>query len=139
MILVLLDAGANVMARDEYGITPLHRAVLHGDPRNIQTIFADGGDIMARTEGGNTPLHWAAKHGRVKNIQVLLDGGVDVLAKTDSGVTPPHWAADCSFCSSGIVQALLSAEADAKSEDNDGKRPWNFAKENLKIKGSDGY
>ena len=61
------------------------------------------------------------------------------MAKTDSGAMPLHWAADCSSCNSGIVEALLSAGADATNEDDNGKTPWDFAKDNLKFKGSSGY
>ena len=59
--------------------------------------------------------------------------------KKDSGATPLHWAANCSSCNSGILEALLSAGADATSEDETGQTPWNLAKENLKLKGSEGY
>ena len=79
-------------------------------------------------------LHRAAKHGRAENIQVLVYHGRDVLAKIDSGATPLHLAADCSSCNLGIVEALLSAGADATSEDEAGKTLWDLAKENLKFK-----
>ena len=59
--------------------------------------------------------------------------------KKDSGATPLHWAVDCSSCNSGIVEALLSAGADATSEDESGQIPWNFAKENLKFTGTEAY
>ena len=79
-----------MLARDEYSITPLHRAVLHRDPKNIETLLAVGGDVTARTAGGNTLFHLAAKHGRAENIQVLVYHGRDVLAKIDSVATPLH-------------------------------------------------
>ena len=139
VVTVLIDAGENVVARDEYGITPLHRAVLHEDPKNIETLLAAGGDVTARTAGGNTVFHLAAKHGRAENIQVPVYHGRDVFAKIDSVATPLHWAADCSSCNLGIFEALLSAGADATSEDEAGKTPWNFAKENLKFKSSEGH
>ena len=84
-------------------------------------------------------LHRAAKHGRAENIQVLVYHGRDFLAQIDSGATPLHWVADCSSCNLGIVEALLSAGADATSEDEAVKTPWKPAKENLKFKGGEGH
>ena len=55
-----LDAGADVMARDEKGYTPLHWATT---PANIQALLAAGADVMARNKYGYTPLHRAAGWG----------------------------------------------------------------------------
>lgn len=56
-----LDAGADVMARDEIGETPLHRAAFafEGLPANIQILLDAGADVTARTEDGVTTLHLA--------------------------------------------------------------------------------
>ena len=117
----------------------MHHSAQRSTAKNIAVLLAAGADVTARTAGGNTLFHLAAKHGRAENIQVLVYHGRDVLAKIDSGATPLHLAADCSSCNLGIVEALLSAGADATSEDEAGKTPWNFAKENLKFESGEGH
>ena len=52
-----IDAGADVMARDEGGGTPLHWAARCSAPENIQALLDAGADVMARDENGWTPLH----------------------------------------------------------------------------------
>ena len=82
-----LDGGADVMARNEWGRTPLHRA---GSPEVIQPLLAAGADVMARDEHGLTLLHWAVRDGAEENIQALLAAGADAKAKDKDGETP--WA-----------------------------------------------
>ena len=88
-----LDGGADVMVRDEYGWTPLHRAAGYGNPATIQALLAAGAEVMARGELGSTPLHWAAAHGTPAIIQALLAAGADVMARDKYGRTPLHDAA----------------------------------------------
>ena len=87
-----LDGGADVMARDKYGKTPLHRAAYSDTPANIQALLAAGADVMARDRDGDTPLYWAASNGTPANIQALLDAGADAKAKNKHGHTPWDYA-----------------------------------------------
>ena len=86
-----LDAGADVMARDEKGYTPLHWATT---PANIQALLAAGADVMARNKYGYTPLHQAARCLRCKPgvIQALLAAGADAKAKNKFDKTPWDYA-----------------------------------------------
>ena len=129
-----LDGGADVMARNEWGRTPLHRA---GSPEVIQPLLAAGADVMARDAVGNTPLHKAAHYGYAEKIQALLTADADVMARDVSGSTPLHWAALHDAPAS--IQALLAAGADAKAKDKDGETPWALAQENEKLKGTKAY
>lgn len=38
-----------------------------------------------------------------------------------------------------VIDALLNAGADPKARDKDGKTPWDYAKDNKSIKGSEAY
>ena len=53
MVLLLLNAGADVTATDATGATPLHKA-LHSDTA-IQTLLLWGADVDARNMSGETP------------------------------------------------------------------------------------
>ena len=85
-----LDGGADVMARDKFGQTPLHSAASRGTPANLQALLDAGADVMARDKYGFTPLHraahclpcWAGV------IQVLFIAGADAKAKNKNGKTP---------------------------------------------------
>ena len=87
-----LDAGADVMARDEYGGTPLHDAASDGPSESIQALLEAGADVMASDIYGDTPLHLAAANGTPENIQALLEAGADPKAINDSGKTPWDFA-----------------------------------------------
>ena len=77
-----LDAGADVMGRDEDGITALHYAARWGTPENIQALLKAGADVMARSKRGFTPLHYAAWYGKKSGvIETLLEAGADPKAK----------------------------------------------------------
>ena len=86
----LLAAGADVMARDAVGNTPLHKAAHYGYAEKIQALLTADADVMARDVSGSTPLHWAALHDAPASIQALLAAGADAKAKDKDGETP--WA-----------------------------------------------
>lgn len=52
---VLLGAGADVNARMQYGVTPLHRAAENADEPMVRLLLAHGADREARDEHGQTP------------------------------------------------------------------------------------
>lgn len=55
-----LTSGADPMARNMIGETPLHMAVMHGDdPTLVSLLVKSGADPNARAEEGTTPLHAA--------------------------------------------------------------------------------
>ena len=92
---MLLDAGADIEARDERGTTPLFLALAYNNPAVLTALLNAGMDPNARSRGGSTPLHMAAA--AVKNpavITVLLDAGADPKARDKVGKTPWDHAED---------------------------------------------
>ncbi|XP_069669372.1 ankyrin repeat domain-containing protein 1-like [Periplaneta americana] len=79
VLYLLLDRGAFLEERSEYGGTPLHWAAWNNHLEGAQALVARGADIHATTYGGSTPLHQAQK----KNHKSL----VDFLSQLESQLT----------------------------------------------------
>ena len=58
MIRALVDAGADVDAKNDYGDTPLHLAASGNENlAMIQALVDAGADVHAKNNHGSTPLH----------------------------------------------------------------------------------
>lgn len=67
VLALLLDAGADINARTNFGSTPLIIAAKYGYAGCAVLLIDRGGDVLnlnARAGNGQTALHEAAKHGR---------------------------------------------------------------------------
>ena len=58
-----LDGGADVMARDKYGETPLHWAA--GSPANIQALLTAGADAKAKDKNCKRPWDLAQENDKL--------------------------------------------------------------------------
>lgn len=69
----LLNAGADVNARDEAEMTPLMHAAIQGEQGMVRILIAQGADIDAEDENDLTALdHAKVKHGSGSYIVKLL-------------------------------------------------------------------
>jgi ankyrin repeat protein len=68
---VLLDAGANVEAKEEGGLRALHLAAESGDLDMIRLLVDHHATIDAKADDGSTPAAVAAKKGRSEAVQLL--------------------------------------------------------------------
>ena len=118
----LLDAGADVDARDSRGETPLHRAVgwESRDSSSLGSLLLEAGaNVNARANDGRTPLHVAASIGHAPAVSVLLEAGAAVDARANSGHTPLHLALQGGW--RDVAAALLAAGADSDARDGEGR------------------
>ncbi|MDE2767101.1 MAG: ankyrin repeat domain-containing protein [Chloroflexota bacterium] len=91
---VLLERGADIDARDNYGDTPLHTAIASDRLDVAVVLLENGADVDARDDFGDTPLHTAARVSKASAVEVLLDFGADIEAKDELDNTPLEEAAE---------------------------------------------
>jgi ankyrin repeat protein len=85
--LYALSEGADPLARQPDGTTPLHYAAHFADTRLIATLLKARADPNARNEFGSTPLAEAATTGSAEAIRLLLKAGADVESPNAEGQT----------------------------------------------------
>jgi ankyrin repeat protein len=94
----LVDAGADVRAKNRRGAEPLHYAVDGGPGSStwnpdaqaaiVAYLIEAGADPNATDRSGVTPLHRAVRNRCAAAVQALLSGGSDPRLKNKSGSTP---------------------------------------------------
>lgn len=84
---VLLDAGANVEAKDAWDNRPIHEALCNDFPNEagVAALIEAGVDVNALGIGGATPLHFAAKHFNLVPARMLLAAGANLQPSRDTG------------------------------------------------------
>ena len=88
MMALLIDAGSNIHASNQWGRTPLHVAARRGCRGVAELLLAGGADPNAGTNEGWTPLHVAYKSDHPELIEVLIAGGADEEAADKDGLKP---------------------------------------------------
>ena len=121
----LLATGADVLATDNQGWTPLHSASGNHGSAVINAFLSAGADPPARTSGifaGLTPPHTAAwSNENLAVLRMLMAVGADPMARTENGRTPLHFAAASN--SGTVVEALLADGAAVEVRDEVGITP----------------
>ncbi len=106
----LLRHGADVRARNAYGMTPLHEAATAEVAR---VLLARGAPVGERDERGMTPLH-LARTGKV--AKVLLEAGADPFARAADGRRPMDMATAADWERDGLVVYAGRASARLRGE-----------------------
>ncbi|XP_064910752.1 protein phosphatase 1 regulatory subunit 16A isoform X2 [Columba livia] len=154
VVTTLLDAGADVNARDSELWTPLHAAATCGHLRLVQQLIQCGADLLAVNSDGNMPYdlcedeetldcietamaeqgitqekieaaRGATEREMLREIRRLLRAGGDLDAPRGHGATLLHIAA-----ANGYVEAaelLLEHRAGVAAQDRDGWQPLHAA------------
>ena len=157
-----LQAGANPMARDEDGSTPLHSVAYGGRAEAIDALLKAGANLEAWTLNGSTPLHSAAI-GTAEAVTALLEVGANLEAQNFKGETPLHLALYFLELEEHMIEleleiergnrttsrvtrvkeliktvtSLLKAGADPRAQTNDGKLPFDYVKDSERLKGAE--
>jgi uncharacterized protein len=67
----LIDAGADVNARQQDGVTPLQEAAANGRADLIAVLLEHGADPLAADEKGRTAADWARQSGHAELVELL--------------------------------------------------------------------
>lgn len=70
-LVAALWAGADLNARDQQGMTALHRCAARGHAEGVKILMARGSDPMARCHLGWTADQWADKGGHQEVVALL--------------------------------------------------------------------
>lgn len=124
---MLLDAGADVNARSDHGLTALHEAASNGHVETARMLLGAGAEVDAAEETQSTPLHLAAERGDEAMARLLLDAQADPNARNFSGGTPLHVA--MFFGNVRVAEMLVDAGADPAARDDQGETPLDKAAE----------
>jgi uncharacterized protein len=108
---LLLAAGANPMAANRYGVTPLSLACTNGNAKVVERLLRSGADPNTALPGGETAVMTAARTGDVSVLKALIEAKADVNAREKSrGQTALMWAA--AENNAAAIKVLIDAGAD---------------------------
>jgi serine/threonine protein kinase len=126
-IKLLISQGADINAKSNDGLAPLHLAVWEKSPDITELLLSQGIDINVKSNDGLTPLHIAVWENLPDIVELLLSRGADINAKCNDGFTPLHIAVWENL--PDIVELLISQGADINAKCNDGFTPLHIALE----------
>lgn len=88
---VLINAGADVNAKDWYDLTPLHCACTESSLACAKVLVEANANVNAPSNSGRTSLHYACKTSHRDGadiVQLLLEAGADATIKDNGGQLP---------------------------------------------------
>lgn len=120
IVQLLIDAGADVNARNEFSHSPLHLACATANPNPVfvRALLAAGADMNLKTHLQDLedelvkPIHYAVNAGHADIVRVLLDAGAGIEFRTSTRLRPLDLAV--LHRRSDIVQMLVEAGADLR-------------------------
>ncbi|KAL3937368.1 MAG: hypothetical protein SGBAC_007515 [Bacillariaceae sp.] len=120
----LVEAGADVLIRDNAGWTALQHACSKSHLEMVKYLVENGAEVNAKTKRGYTPLI-CASYSSFEVVKFLLEKGADVHAKGRDGWTALH-----SACLEGhlqIAKTLVAKGVDVHAKCDEGGTPLHYA------------
>jgi ankyrin repeat protein len=112
----LVDAGADINARDQHGQTALMIAARDGRTRIVRWLVAKGADLNHTAKFHLSALMLAVINGRDAIVGVLVDGGADTTIR---GAGAPDFdgesALDIAEAGHRLIMVSLLRDADGRA------------------------
>ena len=109
----LIQAGADVNAKDSFGRTALHAAIGGGYPEVVRILVNAGADVSAEDAVHIPAIHQAVRNDNPEIVQILVNAGADVNSKDTRGVGSTAIYKASFIGNREIVRILVDAGADA--------------------------
>ena len=123
---VLIDAGADIEAKDVKGLTPLHYACDAGKLEIVQMLVEAGADVRVADNEGETCLNRAANDGRTETVRYLASlREADVIRQGFQNRTALHTAVSSGHVN--VVEVLIDAGADIEAKNVNGRTLLHYA------------
>eukprot|EP00730_Choanoeca_flexa_P008003 TRINITY_DN12421_c1_g6_i4.p1 TRINITY_DN12421_c1_g6~~TRINITY_DN12421_c1_g6_i4.p1 ORF type:complete len:775 (+),score=102.98 TRINITY_DN12421_c1_g6_i4:321-2645(+) len=127
---LLLDAGADIDATDQAGLSPINAALLCHAEAAVELLIKRGADFSKQNELEGlddqvSPLHLACIADHPRFVSMLINAGACVNAQTRRQRSPLHAACKYS-CSTTIVRSLVDAGADVTAKCSKDKTPLHY-------------
>ncbi|MCP4570842.1 MAG: hypothetical protein GY838_00675 [bacterium] len=106
---LLVEAGADLDARNPMGLSPLDLAVFVGNDQAVSFFVAQGAGLEGDGQSGPRPLAFAAGRGHAGIVELLLEGGARADAVNSEGETAVLVAAVAGHAD--VVSVLLDKGA----------------------------
>ena len=128
----LLDDGANIFAKDQYGWTVLHTAAFHQQAQVVEILLEQAGWqqlklIRATTKRAKKQaIHMAATSGNLEIIEMLIaKDEYSVQAVDAHKKTPLHYAVE--YGHTRAVEFFIAQGANVNAQDILGRTPMHYA------------
>ena len=123
---VLIDAGADLHTKDDYGSSPLHTACASGALHVVKMLVRAGARVRATYYAGWTCLQVASQYGYTETVRYLVGlPEVDLNSRDIDNYTALHLAAIMKH--TDVVQVLIDAGADIDTQNYKGRSPLHTA------------
>ena len=125
----LIAEGADVNARNKFGVTTLFMAAQNGHAEVVRLLLEAKADVNAAITDGRTPLYMASGRGHAEVVRLLLAAGADVHAKFEKNETTSLFIASQEGYPT-ILELLLSAGGECDAQNVNGVTALYVASEN---------
>ena len=126
VVQVLIDAGADIEAKNNEGRSPLHMASISGELTSVTKLVKAGADVRTTDAERDTCLILAAYFGHTETVRYLAGlPEVDLDHGDSDNYTALHIAVHEKHAD--VVQVLIDAGADIEARNTDGRSPLHEA------------